>query len=46
MGGYWDGILEAKVVMVLCELLAVLGQGVVWPLVGVRVILPMVQGAQ
>ena len=38
MGGYWGGTLEAKVVMVVCELLVVLGQDMVWPLVGLLVI--------
>ena len=37
-GGYWGGTLEAKVVVVLCGLLATLGQDVVWSLVGVWVI--------
>ena len=30
MGGYWGGILEAKVVMVVCGLLATLGRDMVW----------------
>ena len=38
MGGYWGGILEAKVVVVVCVLLVILGQDVVWPLVGLWVV--------
>ena len=38
MGGYWGGTLEAKVVVVVCELLAILGQDVVWLLVGLLAI--------
>ena len=38
MGGYWGGTLEAKVVAVVCGLLAALDQGVVWLLVGLWVV--------
>ena len=37
-GGYWGGTLEAKVVMAVCGLLVVLGQDVVWPLMGLWVV--------
>ena len=38
MGGYWGGTLEAKVVVVVCGLLATLGRDVVWLLVGLWVV--------
>ena len=38
MGGYWGGTLEAKVVVVVRGLLVVLGQDVVWLLVGLWVV--------
>ena len=37
MGDYWGGILEAKVVVVVCRLLVILGQDAVWPLMGLLV---------
>ena len=38
MGDYWGGIWEARVVVAVCGLLVVLGQGMVWPLVGLWVV--------
>ena len=44
MGGYWGGTLEARVVGVLCGLLATLGQDVVWLFVGLWVVRLGMQG--
>ena len=44
MGDYWGGTLEAKVVVVVYGLLVVLGQDVVWLLVGLWVVRLGMQG--
>ena len=44
MGGYWGGISEAKVVVAVYGLLAILDQDAVWLPMGLWVVRPGMQG--